>query len=40
MPWATGGYLGFKLHVVPSAVYTLVSAFIKADECLNSGGAQ
>jgi len=40
MPATTDKGLVFKLHIAPSVVYTLGSAFIEADESLDSGGAQ
>jgi hypothetical protein len=40
MPDMTDGPLAFKLRAVPSVIYTLASAFIKADELLDLGGAQ
>lgn len=39
MPGAMDKYLLFKLRVTPSVIYTVVSAFIKADESY-SGGEQ
>jgi hypothetical protein len=30
----------FRLPVIPSVIYTLVSVFVKADESFNSGGAE
>jgi len=39
MPGAMDKYLLFKLRIAPSVIYTVVSAFIKADESY-SGGEQ
>jgi hypothetical protein len=39
MPGAMDKHLLFKLRMAPSVIYTVVSAFIKADESY-SGGEQ